>query len=67
MTRDAPAKIQLHDRVLLGDLRVGVAGDLAGLDAAAADFLLPGDIGAAEGVRPKAGEVAAFGVRRPLL
>ena len=52
--------------VLFRDLRVGVAGDLAGLDAAAADFLPPGDVGAPQGVGPEAGEVAAFGVRRPL-
>jgi hypothetical protein len=58
--------LQLDDRVLLRDLRVGVAGNLAGFDAAAADFLPSRDIGAAQGVRPKAGEVAAFGGRRPL-
>jgi hypothetical protein len=37
----------LDDGVLLGDLRVGVAGDLRGLDAAAADLLPRGDVGAA--------------------
>jgi len=38
---------QLHDCVLFRDLRVGVAGDLAGFDAAAANFLPPRDVGAA--------------------
>ena len=52
--RELVLALQLDDGVLLGDLGVGVTGDLAGLDAAAADFLPPGDIGAAEGVWPKA-------------
>ena len=46
--------LQLDDCVLLGDLGVGVAGDLAGLDAAAADFLPPRDVGAAQRVGPEA-------------
>jgi hypothetical protein len=37
----------MDNGVLLRNPRVGVAGDLAGLNAAAADFLPPGDIGAA--------------------
>ena len=41
----------LDDGVLLGDLRVSVAGDLRGLDGPA-DLLPPGDVGAAQGVRP---------------
>jgi hypothetical protein len=39
--------LQLDDGVLLAGLRVGVAGDFAGLDPAAADFLPPRDVGAA--------------------
>jgi hypothetical protein len=58
--------LQLDDGVLFRDLRVGVTGDLAGFDAAAPYFLPPRDVGSAQRVRPEAGEVAAFGVRRPL-
>ena len=39
VTRDAPAKIYLDNGVLLRNLPGGVAGDLAGFDAAAADSL----------------------------
>jgi hypothetical protein len=66
VTRDAPAKIHLHDRVLLRDLRVGVAGDLAGLDLLPPTSCRHVDVGAAQGVRAEAGEVAASGIRRPL-
>jgi hypothetical protein len=39
--REFVLPLQLDDGVLLGDLRVGMTGDLAGLDAATSDFLPP--------------------------
>ena len=51
--------VEAHQRVLLRDRGAGVAGDLARLDAAAADLLPPRDVGAPERVRSKAGEVEA--------
>ena len=36
-----------------GDLNLGAAGDVAGLDGGTADLLPPADVRAAEGVRPK--------------
>jgi hypothetical protein len=56
--------LRRHERVLAGHLQVGVASDLRCLDRAAADFLPPGDVGAAEGVRAQARKVATFGGRR---
>ena len=52
-------RLQSDQRVLLRDGGAGVAGDLARLDAAAADLLPPRDVGAPQGVRSKAGEVEA--------
>jgi hypothetical protein len=49
--REFVLPFQLRNGVLLCDLHVRMAGDLAGLDAAAADLLPPRDIGAPQGVR----------------
>ncbi len=61
---DAPRQFVLplrsYEGVLAGHFEVGVARDLRRLDGAAADFLPPRDVRAAEGVRTQAGEVAAF-------
>ena len=60
---DAPCErvVRLHadDRVLQRGVHLGVASDLAGLDSAAAHVLPPRDVGAAQGMRPKTGEVEA--------
>src|SRR5579862_2864790 len=45
--------LQRHQRVLLRDLCLRVPGDLRRLDAAGADLLPPGNIGAAKTMRPK--------------
>ena len=52
--------LQVDNRVLLRHPDGGVAGDIAGLDARPADLLSPSDVCAPEGVRPQAGEIAAF-------
>jgi len=48
-----------HEGLLARHLQVGVAGDVGGLDGAAADLLSPSDVGAAERVRTRTREVAA--------
>ncbi|MEK7992645.1 MAG: hypothetical protein AAB403_02465, partial [Planctomycetota bacterium] len=61
---DSPRQLVLtfrsHECVGARHLKVVVAGDLGGLNGAAADLLLPRHVGAAEGVGPETGEVAAF-------
>jgi|ERR1017187_369254 hypothetical protein len=64
--REFVLPLQLANRVLLGDLRVGVAGDLRSLDAAAADLLPLADVGSTEGMRPGNGPRRPDGMPRPL-
>jgi hypothetical protein len=62
--REFVLPFQLHNGVLLGDLRVDVAGDFTGFDAAAADFLPPYDVGTAEGMGLR--NRGSRSLRRPL-
>jgi len=49
-----------YERALVGHIQAAVARDFLGHDRAAAHLLPPGNLGAPEGVRPKAGELTAF-------
>ena len=59
-----PCQLQLtldrSERALVGHIQAAVARDSPGHDRAAAHLLPPGNLGAPDGVRPKAGELTAF-------
>ena len=58
---------ELDLRVFLAHPNRAVAGDLRNLDARPAHFLPPTDVGTAETLRSKTGEIAALGTGGPFL
>src|SRR5215469_7930216 len=57
---------ELDLRVFFGHPKGAVAGDLRCFDARPTHRLPPRNVGASEGVRPKAREIAALRLSRPL-